>query len=171
MANRWIRKPDLVLPPVTEGVTYIGFVIPAWRQYCYFQLDLRFTIRGTLQCERGGVRETTLTLKCKVMVPVSPTEMVMSRMLPGPWLRGAWMTQKGIHVLATVLRTESTVERTIKTLIESTDAICSGKFNIASSNTIVLGSPIWLDGNYRPMIVLNNPHRAAAPDPQRGKRV
>jgi hypothetical protein len=170
MANRWIREPDLEIPPAIGDVYYIGFVVPALRAYCYFQVDVRATIRGSLQCERGGIRNVTVVVLSKVMVPVSPTELVLAGVFPGKWLKGAWMARKGTAALAAVLRTEKTVERTLKTITDSTDAICSGRFKIGSQNTIVIERPIWLDDRYRPMIMLP-PDRAAAPDPQRGKRV
>ena len=169
MANTWIRKPDVVIPPVVDGVYYVGFIVPALRQYCYFQLDLRWTVKGSLQCERGGIREATTVIQCKMMVPLSPTEMVISRGLPGQWLKGAWMAKKGAHTLANLLRGEEIVELSIKAMIDATDDICSGSWNPPSNK--IINEPIWLDDNYRPMIILPRDRADTRQDPKRGMRV
>jgi hypothetical protein len=53
--------------------------------------------------------------------------------------------------------------------VDSTDLICLGRFDLIAQAEIVIDEPIWLDENYRPMIVLD-PFRAHA-DPAYGIRL
>jgi hypothetical protein len=53
------------------------------------------------------------------------------------------------------------VQRKIQQYVDSTDLICLGRFDLTANAVIMIDEPIWLDENYRPMIVLD-PYRAEA---------
>ena len=169
MSSTWIRKPDLIVPPVIEGIYHVGFAIANMPRHWFSRLDVRATIRGSLKCEGGQIRDITAIIRAQVMVPIDVTEMAIGSVLVGPWLKTVWWATRGIKLVSGILRKEAQVERTIKQLTESSDAICLGRFDLKAVSQIVLHEPIWLNENYQPMIVLR-PDRANA-DPMRGRKI
>jgi hypothetical protein len=84
-------------------------------------------------------------------------------------LKTTWWATRGAKLISGILRKEAEVERTIKQITDSSDAICLGQFDLKAISKIVLRDPIWLNENYQPMIVLR-PDRADA-DPMRGRKI
>jgi hypothetical protein len=169
MPHTWIRRPDLVVPPEIDGIYHVGFAIKEMPRHWFSRFDVRATIRATLRCDGGRIHDITSVVHAQIMVPIDTLEMAIGSVLAGPWLKGVWWATRGSKIISGILRKEAQVEQTIKLITDSTDAICSGRFDPKSIAKIVVREPIWLNEKYQPMFVIN-PNRADA-DPMRGRRI
>ena len=170
MAHTWIRRPDLVIPPVIEGIYHVGFAIEHMRHRYYFnRVDVRATIQGSLRCDGGQIRDVTTTIRAKVNVPIDVLKMAMGQLMVVWWLKVAWWSTRGATIVGSILQKEQHVQRKIQQYVDSTDLICLGRFDLTANALIEIDEEIWLDENYRPMIVLM-PNRAQA-DPAYGRRL
>jgi hypothetical protein len=156
MAHTWIRRPDLVLPPVIERSYLVGPVIEHMKnRYFFVGADVRATIQGSLRCDGGQIRDVTTTFRVKVMVPIDILMMAMGQLAVVWWLKAFWWGSRGVRIIGGILRKERFVERKIQEYVDKSDLICLGQFDLSAHAVIVIDEPIWLDENYRPMIVLH----------------
>lgn len=169
MAHTWIQEPDVVMPPVLKGIYHVGFVIKEMPRHWFSRFDVEVTIKGSLRCDGGQIRNVEAIVRVNVMVPIDTTEMAIGALMKGVWLKATWWVTRGIRIVAPIVRNEQQVEALIKSFIDNSDKICQGAADFTTRRHIEIKQPIWLNDEFRPMIVL--PADSARIDWKNGRRL